>query len=88
MVHLAFFLPAMAAATVNVPAPAAHYPRRNQRRRFRRHRPRRPWHLLREHQLQRKAITVTSSGGPAVTIIDGSKTSTAKVEANLTGSGK
>ena len=33
MVHLAFFLPAMAAATVNVPAPAAHYSRWNLRRR-------------------------------------------------------
>jgi len=41
-----------------------------------------------------KAITVTSSGGPVLVLpasylsIDGSKTSTAKVEAKLTGSGK
>ena len=92
MVHLAFFLPAMAAATVHpssptiqdginaaasgdivLVAPGTYFDNTN---------------------FNGKAVTVTSSGGPAVTIIDGSKplplakTSTAKVKANLTGSGK
>jgi hypothetical protein len=87
MVHLAFFLPAMAAATVNVPAQPSIQDGIN---------PAAsgdivlvaPATYFENINFNGKAITVTSSGGPAVTIIDGSKTSTAKVEANLTGSGE
>ncbi|HXO33772.1 MAG TPA: hypothetical protein VN901_15585 [Candidatus Acidoferrales bacterium] len=87
MVRLAFFLAAMAAATIHVPAPQPTVEDGSKRPRLRRHRPRRPRHRLRDINFNKKAIPATSPAAlPA--IINGSKTSTAKVEANPTGCGK
>src|SRR6202046_391467 len=87
MVHLAFFLAAMPAATIHVPAPQPTVEDGSKRPRLRRHRPRRPRHRLRDINFNKKAIPATSPAAlPA--IINGSQTSNAKGGAKPNGRGK
>jgi hypothetical protein len=78
MVHLAFFLPAMAAATVNVPAQQTSIQDGINAAASGDIVLVAPGTYFENINFNGKAITVTSSGGPAVTKIDGSKTFTAR----------
>ena len=79
ILHLASFLPTMAAATINVPAQQATIQDGINAAATGDTVLVAPGTYYENINFNGKAVTVTSSGGPAVTIIDGSKSSTSTV---------